>query len=113
MSTEILLSILGVFITTASLVYAIKTNQEKRGRDRLVKEKLAWLAGNIESIRQSAKWADSHLGKISATALKLEPNEIVASVITAAHTGARDVVAAERMLGNLLGDILALQRGLF
>jgi hypothetical protein len=113
MTMELALSILGVVITTGSLVYAIKTNQEKRGRDRLVREKLAGLAGNIESTRQSAKWADGHLNNISINARKLEPNETVSAIIGGAHTGARDIVAAERMLGNLLGDVLALQRGLF
>lgn len=65
---ELALSIIGVVITTASLVYAIKTNQEKAARDRLVKEKLAGIAGSIENIRQSPRWADHHFGGSSEKA---------------------------------------------
>ena len=85
---ELLLSIIGVVITTAALVYAIKTNQEKAGRDRLVREKLAGIAGSIESIRKSPDWADHHFGVISKEALKLERSEAVAEIISHAHTGA-------------------------
>ena len=110
---DLLLSIIGVVITTASLVYAIKTNREKADRDRLVKEKLAGIAGNIECIRKSPNWADHHFGAINKEALKLERSEVKDEIIGHAHMGARDAVAAHRMLGNLLGDVLALQRGLF
>ena len=52
---ELALAILGAVITTASLLYTIKTNQEKKSWERLVREKLAGLAGNIEVIRQNGR----------------------------------------------------------
>jgi hypothetical protein len=113
MVLEILLSALGVIITTGSLVYAIKTAKEKKERDRLVREKLAGIAGNIAFIRKSAQFADTHFSKISNYAQEMDRSDDVKGIVGESHKGARDAVAATRMLANLLGDVLALQRGLF
>jgi hypothetical protein len=46
-------------------------------------------------------------------ALQLEQNDRVKDILLHAHEDARDVAAAKRMLGNLLGQVLAIQEGLF
>ena len=110
---ELVLSIVGTALGAAGLVYAVMTNREKANLERLVRSELRGLAGNIWSIRKNPRWADRHFGRIHDIAAKLETNEQVTGILRAAQTGARDAVAAERMLGNLLNEVLCLQEGLF
>jgi hypothetical protein len=110
---QTVLSILGTALTLASLVYAIKTGREKVRLERLVKAKLAGLAGNINAIRPSAAWADRHLININRHALNLERGPDMSAILDSAQLGARDATAATRMLDNLLNEVLSLQDGLF
>ena len=110
---QMFLTILGVALTIASLVYAFKTNREKAQLERLIKAKLAGIAGNINAIRPSATWADTHLIHINRHAMNLERGADVSAIIDNAQLGARDATAAARMLDNLLNEVLSLQKGLF
>lgn len=107
------LDIFSAIITVGSLVYAVMTNREKRKLEKLVKSMLAGIAGNIRGIRENPAWADQQFRNIRERALELERNDDVKAILQHAHDGARDVTAAERMLGDLLGEVLWLQKGLF
>jgi hypothetical protein len=117
MNIDSILAIIGLVVGTGisvgSLIYAVKTNREKAKLETLVQTELAYIAGNIQVIRANPQWADRHFQAIRDKVLELEAGEQVQEIIKQAHDGARDVTAAERMLGNLLNEVLALQKGLF
>ena len=48
---ELFLTVVGVILTVGSLVYAVKTNVEKRKLEKLIQQSLQGLAGNICAIR--------------------------------------------------------------
>lgn len=110
---EILLSIVGTLITTGSLVYAIKTNREKQKFEKLVRDKLAGIAGNVWNSQRSADLSDKNFTKARDAAYELEENDRKQNVLKHIHNGARDAVAAKRMLSNLLGEVLSMQKGMF
>ncbi|HLG14099.1 MAG TPA: hypothetical protein VJH03_06145 [Blastocatellia bacterium] len=110
---EILLTIAGTLITTASLVYAIKTNREKQRFERLVRDKLAGIAGNVWFSERSADLSDKNLTRARDAAFALEESDNKQNVLKHIHNGARDAVAAKRMLLNLLGEVLSMQKGMF
>ncbi len=108
-----MISIIGTIITTASLVYAIKTNKEKEKFESLVRDKLAGIAGNIWKARQSAGWSDKNYTRVRDEAFKLDDSNEKTKLLEHVHNGARDAIAAERMLSNLLGEVLSVQKGMF
>lgn len=110
---EILLSIVATLITTASLVYAIKTNREKKKFERLVRDKLAGIAGNVWYSQKSADLSDKNFTRARDAAYELEESDRKQNVLKHIHNGARDAVAAKRMLSNLLGEVLSMQKGMF
>ena len=110
---EILLTISGTLITTASLVYAIKTNREKQRFERLVRDKLAGIAGNVWFSQKSAGLSDNNFTRARDAAYELEESDKKQNVLKHIHNGARDAVAAKRMLSNLLGEVLSMQKGMF
>lgn len=110
---EIILSIVATLITTASLVYAIKTNREKQKFERLVCDKLAGVAGNVWYAQRSALLSDRNFTRARDAAYELEEGDKKQSVLKHIHNGARDAVAARQMLSNLLGEVLSMQRGMF
>ena len=110
---EKLLPYVGLLITTVSLVYAIKTNWEKRKFEKLVREKLAGIAGNVWFSQKSADMSDRNFRKARDAAYELEESDKKQDVLKHIHNGARDAVAAKRMLSNLLGEVLSMQKGMF
>ncbi len=106
-------AIAGVIITTASLVYAIKTNLEKRRLERFICESLAGVAGGIETIQQNPAWADLHFAEMRDKVAQMSPTEDTKDMLKHIMDGARDVCAATRSLEILLGDVVTIQRGLF
>jgi len=110
---ELFLTIIGVVLTVGSIMYAVRANIEKQKLEKLIQQSLQGLAGNICSIRANPSWADSHLKYVQKTALTLDRNEETNKILDHIHDAARDCVAAERMLGNLLNEVLTLQMGLF
>ena len=107
------LSIASVALGVAGLVHAYLRNRAKASLEKLIKAELRGLAGNVENIRVNPGWADNHLGDIHTAAMALETSDLKERILIAAHKGARDATAAERMLGNLLNELLSLQQGLF
>jgi len=110
---EILLTIIGTVITVASLVYAIKTNREKQRFEMLVRDKLAGIAGNVWYSKRSADLSDKNFTKARNAAYELDESDKKQYVLKHIHNGARDAVAAKRMLLNLLGEVLSMQKGMF
>lgn len=108
-----IVGLIGTIITTWSLVFAIKTNKEKQRLEQLVKGMLAGIAGNIWHSRLSAKWADRNFNRARDAAFLLSEGEQKREVLKHIHNGARDAAAAKRMLSNLLGEVLSMQRGMF
>jgi len=108
-----IISLLSVAIAVVSLGYAIQTNREKARWERLVREGLAGIAGNIQKCVESADGSDRNFSRVRDCTLKLEKNEDVNKILEHAHNGARDSVAAKRMLINLRGQVLSMQKGLF
>ena len=110
---EILLTIAGTLITVASLVYAIKTYREKQKFEMLVREKLAGIAGNVWYSKRSADLSDKNFTKARDAAYELDESDKKQNVLKHIHNGARDAVAAKRMLLNLMGEVLSMQKGMF
>lgn len=110
---SLFISIIGTGITTAALVYAIKTNCDRKRVESLVKAKLASTAGSVELIRKNPHWADKHFKAISELAQNVSQENIRKDLTKRAQAGARDVAAAERMLRILRNDILSQQKGMF
>jgi hypothetical protein len=110
---EIIISIVGTLITTASLVYAIKINKEKHRFERLVRDKLAGIAGNIWYSHKSADLSDQNFTRARDAAYELEESDKKQTVLKHIHNGDRDAVATKRMLSNLLGEVLSMQKGMF
>ena len=100
-------------ITVEALIYAIVSSRERKRRESQIQEHLAGLAGDIARIQFNPLWADKHLSDIRDICLQNPASEQVRQIIVHAHDAARDVTAAERMLGNLLNEVVSLQRGLF
>ncbi len=114
MDINLLLAVIGIVIGIASLVYAVMTNRDKARLEKLVQAELRGLAGNIDEIRANPKWAYEHFKTIQAYALKLEErSDSVNRIHEAALYGTGDALATERLLGNLLNQVLTLQDGLF
>ena len=67
---EIFLSIVGTLITTASIVYAIKTNKEKERFEKLVRDKLAGIAGNVLFSKRSADLSDKNFTRARDAEIK-------------------------------------------
>ncbi len=110
---EILLSVVATVITTASLVYAIKTNKEKQRFERLVRDKLAGIAGNVWHSQRSADLSDKNFTRARNATYELEESDKKQNILKHIHNGARDAVAAKKMLSNLLGEVLSMQKGMF
>jgi len=105
--------IVSVTLGTASLVYACKTNQEKKKLEDYIQAELRGLAGNIDKIRVSPEWAEHHFGEIRNQALELEPTNEMKEIVRHAQDGAKDAAAASRMIRNLLNQVLTFQEGMF
>ena len=110
---ELIISFISVAVGVAGLVYAIMTNRQKSNLEKLISAELRGMAANIEFVQKNSNWADRHFHRINEIALKLERSEEANDIVTHAHTGARDAVAAERIVHTLLNQILTLQEGMF
>ena len=110
---ELIFSIGGVVVGVACLVYAIMTNRQKKILEKLIAAELRGMAANIEWVRTNSNWADSHFNSIRDSALKIERSEELNKILTHAQSGARDAVAAERIVHTILNQILTLQEGMF
>lgn len=108
-----IVGIVGTFITTWSFVYAIKTRSEKRKFEILVRDKLAGIAGNVWYSQKSAGLSDKNFTRTRDAAYELEESDKKQNVLKHIHNGARDAVAAKRMLSNLLNEVLSMQKGMF
>ena len=71
------------------------------------------MAGNICKIRQSTSWGFWHFGAIQDLALKLPESEEKNGILKESQLGHGDTAASERMLSNLLNEVLITQEGLF
>ncbi len=110
---EIALSVIGAVVGIAGLIYAIMTNHAKASLERLIRAELRGFAGNIDHIRNSAHGANEHLHYIRKFAANLDQGNFVTEIIARAHVGGNDAASAERMLQNLLNQVLTLQEGMF
>lgn len=110
---EMLLSLMSVALGVGGIIYAILTNREKKKLENVVKVSLSTTAGNIEKIRQSAHWAWEHFQIIHDNADRLPDSKDRTKINQSSQLGTGDSAAVERMLGNLLNEVLATQEGLF
>lgn len=110
---DLLLSIGGTLITTGALVYGIITNRQKIKFEKLVRDKLAGIAGNVWYAQKSAGLSDKNFTRTREAAYKLEECDEKQDILKHIHNGARDAVAAKRMLSNLLGEVISMQNGMF
>ncbi len=111
---ELLLSVMSVAIGLAGVGYAYMTNRAKTTLEKLIQAQLRGLAGNIKEIREQPRWANTHLETIYKLASKKEKTEEdLNEILQRAYWGRGDITAAERMLSNLLNEILTLQEGMF
>ena len=108
-----LLSVLSVCIGVVAIVYAVMVNREKAKLEKLVRSGLRGLAGNICKVRQSTTWANWHFIKIQELVLQCPETEERKGILKETQYGHGDAVASERMLTNLLNEVLITQDGLF
>jgi len=57
--------------------------------------------------------SDKNFTRARDAAYELEESDKKKNVLKHIHNGARDAVAATRMLSNLLGEVLSMQKGMF
>ena len=110
---DTLLSIISICIGFVGIIYALMVNREKAKLENLVQSGLRGLAGNICKIRQSTTWAFWHFGKIQELVLQLPESEKRNEILRETQLGHGDAAASERMLTNLLNEVLITQEGLF
>lgn len=114
---ENILAVIGIAISSlfgiVSLVYAFLTNRDKVRLEKLIQAELRGLAGNIKKIGDNTYAADKHFRTVQVHALKLERIDEVNAILGATQFGARDALAADHMIRNLLNQILTLQEGMF
>ena len=108
-----IIAIVSLIATTASFVYAIKTYKEQKRFEKLVQESLAGIAGNVWNAGKSADKSDRNYTRARDELLKLEDSDTRKTILKHIHNGARDSVAAKRMLSNLLGVVMSTQNGMF
>jgi len=110
---DTLFSLLSICIGIAGIVYALMVNREKAKLENLVRSKLRGLAGNICKIRQSTTWGYWHFCKIQELVLNLSESEEKKAILKETQLGHGDIAASDRMLSNLLNEVLITQEGLF
>ena len=110
---EMLLSIISVALGVGGIAYAVITNLEKTKLEKMIKVSLSTTAGNIAKIRESAEWAWQHFQVIRKSVVQLPDSEEKTKIIESSQLGTGDSAAVERMLANLLNQVLATQEGLF
>ncbi len=114
---QLVLSIIGVVLSVVfgvwGLCYAYFTNREKAKLETMVHTSLSITAGNILKIRESAHLAWDHFDIVRKHSSKLPSSEEKESIHENAQRGTGDAAAAERMLANLLNEVLGTQEALF
>lgn len=110
-SLEFVLSVIGVCITTASLLYAVMANRDKARVEKSLKAHLGSTAGNIILIRKNSETAHKHIYNILSLVKEAQPD--TDQIAEYAAWAQSDVTASDRTLEILLADILSLQEGLF
>lgn len=117
MGIDTVLAIVGIGVSagfgTGGIVYAVFTNREKKKLETFVKANLVSTAGNVEKIRESAQFAWRNFNYIRESATKLPDSEEKNNIIKCGALGTGDAAAADRMMGNLLNEVLSTQEGLF
>jgi len=78
-----------------------------------VQHKLAGIAGNVWYAEKSADMSDHNFTRTRDEVLKLAGGATNQLILKHIHNGARDSVAAKRMLSNLLGEVISMQKGMF
>ena len=109
----LLLAVAGVVVGLASLVFAIKTQQEKAKFERLVNCELAGIAGSILMIRDNPRLAHSNIDYILQRLEDLEGSPNVKEIVNHLAWAQGDSAATHRLLEVLLNNVLGLQEGLF
>jgi len=108
-----IIAVIGTSITTFALLYAYKTNREKKKLENLINFKLVSISENIQNIIENPCHADDELLKIHNLAKVLKSSKEKDDILFHAHMSARDVTASARMLTNLYREVQSLQKGLF
>ena len=110
------LEIAGLIGSAASIIsipiaiYQIKQNIKLKN---ITKSNFRCWAGNTRHIIQSAQWSYDKFVKIIDSANLLNNSDQRSLITKLAAQGHGDSAAAERMLKNLLNDLLSAQEGLF
>ncbi|MFO7656666.1 MAG: hypothetical protein R6W78_06330 [Bacteroidales bacterium] len=99
-------SIIGVIIAIFQYV-------GKRNLSRFLRSTLRGIAGNVCMIQQSANWGENKFRELQKIAIQLPDSKIKNELILKISEGQGDSTAADRMITNLLNDLLTSQEGQF
>lgn len=110
---ENMVEFISIGIGLVGVLYAILTNRQKTKMENMVRIHLSGIAGNIKAIRKSTEWSWTHFDKIQNIALNLESSEVRETILKSAQLGTGDSAAADRMLENLLNNVMNIQEGMF
>jgi hypothetical protein len=110
---ELFLSLFGLVLTVASIIYAFITNREKNKLQSLVKIRLEDMIKSIEAVRGNTKLAHTHIDHIRKFMNGLRRSDELKTMLDRVAWAEADITAAHRMLKRLRQDVASLQNGLF
>ena len=111
---ENIIGYIGTAFGAAGLIYAVYANKQKQNLERLVKSNLQRLAGNIEKVRDKARFAyrdcDAVRRGLDNINIKDGPLPEIRRRVIHGHSNS---LSAQSMLENMLNVVLGMQEGLF
>jgi hypothetical protein len=110
---EIFLSIVGLVLTGASLIYAFVANREKSRLQKLIQIKLEDIVQGIEQVRGNTKLAHTHIDEIRRFLNGVRRSNELKTILDRAAWAEADITAAHHMLKRLRYDVTSLRNGLF
>lgn len=95
------------------LAFACYQYNEKTKLELFTKSVLQGIGGNICKIQQSTRWAFDNFRNIQKLAVNLPESELKSNLILLITDGQGDASASDRMLINLLNELLTVQEAQF
>jgi hypothetical protein len=102
---------IGVAVSSLGVLIALYEWRQRSKAERVMRDTLRRLAGDIQVVYSNAHWAESHCRNIAKSLT--EPNADLKSITQEAVDGARDSTACARLLSVVHSKIRGIQKTLF
>jgi hypothetical protein len=99
--------------TFIAMGIAVNEFIKRRKLEQFTNSSLRGIAGNLAKIKQSTAWAFNNFRVAQSEAVKLTNSENKNELLIKIADGQGDAASADRMIVNLLNEILTLQEGQF